>query len=537
MLVEKPREMNICATTCRFFAAIVLIAAPCVYAQAQSQWAHEGPDGRLVYRSAPDGDHIMDFSYAGYMGGGVALPNVPVKLTVHPSGAADDTASIQAAIDKVSALPLVGKFRGAVLLQPGVYKCDQTIFISADGVVLRGSGDQEGNSSSTILMSGKPHVAIAVQRSRGEGGRPSDEADATTLPAGAVRTLIADRYVPSGSMSFHVADASGFAPGDFVVIRRPVTQRWVDFMHMDDLVRNGRRETWLAVPSFLITQRQISAIVGNTITLDAPVTDSLDSRFDDPPGAMLVETPAPMEPSQVGIEFLRIQCPPQRFNHTRPHFSAIRMQAQDSWIRDTYAQDTMGSVAVEGRRITLLRVAVVRTVPHIGASRPAEFAPNATEVLMDRCSVKADNIWFSATGKGESGPIVLLNCEFRGDGDAESHQRWSTGILYDNCVVKGGGIALRDRGEMGSGHGWTMGWGVVWNCRASDFIVQNPPGTLNWLIGSIGAVELAPQPFGRGPDLPQGTIDSPDRPVTPRSLYLAQLAERLGPRALRNIGY
>jgi len=33
------------------------------------------------------------------------------------------------------------------------------------------------------------------------------------------------------------------------------------------------------------------------------------------------------------------------------------------------------------------------------------------------------------------------------------------------------------------------------------------------------------------------TIESPGKPVEPKSLYLEQLAERLGPAALKNIGY
>jgi len=37
--------------------------------------------------------------------------------------------------------------------------------------------------------------------------------------------------------------------------------------------------------------------------------------------------------------------------------------------------------------------------------------------------------------------------------------------------------------------------------------------------------------------LPEGIYDSPNVPVTPSSLYLAQLAERLGKQALLNIGY
>jgi hypothetical protein len=46
------------------------------------------------------------------------------------------------------------------------------------------------------------------------------------------------------------------------------------------------------------------------------------------------------------------------------------------------------------------------------------------------------------------------------------------------------------------------------------------------------------RPFDRGaPNLPEGIVDSPGTSVTPQSLYLAQLAERLGPQAVRNIGY
>src|ERR1051325_10594925 len=82
---------------------------------AESEWVHPGPGGKLVYKTTEHGDRIMDFSYAGYMGGGVPLPNVPVKKTINPSGGEDDTALIQGAIDEVSKLPLANGFRGAVL--------------------------------------------------------------------------------------------------------------------------------------------------------------------------------------------------------------------------------------------------------------------------------------------------------------------------------------------------------------------------------------------------------------------------------------
>src|SRR5687767_11558946 len=65
--------------------------------RAKSEWVSTGPDGKLVYKPTPAGDRIMDFSHAGYMGGGVALPDVPVRKTVKPSGGEDDAGAIQAA--------------------------------------------------------------------------------------------------------------------------------------------------------------------------------------------------------------------------------------------------------------------------------------------------------------------------------------------------------------------------------------------------------------------------------------------------------
>jgi hypothetical protein len=110
-------------------------------------------------------------------------------------------------------------------------------------------------------------------------------------------------------------------------------------------------------------------------------------------------------------------------------------------------------------------------------------------------------------------------------------------MLYDNCKAPQGGLEFRNRGAMGSGHGWSMGWGVIWNCEAKDYVVQNPPGAVNWLIGSVGESTRKPRPFGKEPLLGEGEVDSAGVRVGPGSLYLAQLGERLGVGAVRAIGY
>ena len=225
--------------------------------RAHSEWAKPGPDGKLVYKTTDKGDRIMDFSHAGYMGGGVALPNVPVRQTVKPLGDnKDDAAAIQSAIDEVAKMqPEADGFRGAVLLGPGVFTCAKPISLSANGVVLRGSGSGalKDSARSTIKMSGDPHAAITTGRGgRGQGGSGSGS-DAPA--ADSTKTTIADGYVPSGAISFTVADAKGFAVGDTIAIRKPVTDKWVEFMQMHDMSRDGKPQTWIKAGNTIDTER------------------------------------------------------------------------------------------------------------------------------------------------------------------------------------------------------------------------------------------------------------------------------------------
>jgi hypothetical protein len=527
--------------TCKrpFLFAIGLIAlALCGTGKiqaVQSEWVHPGWFGKLIYKTTPAGDRIMDFSFAGYEGGGVALPDVPVVKIIKPSGADDETANIQAAINDVAELPLKNGFRGAVLLEPGTYVCSNTIIISASGIALRGSGTNE----TTIQMTGRRHVAIRADANgqRFQRNEYSSEDLPETNTVAFARTLIADAYVPAGAQTFTVENAKGFAAGDTIEIRRPATAAWVHFMGMDTLTRNGRPQTWIHTNAVIPIQRRIAMISGNKITLDVPLSDSFDSKYLNPPGIVVARISPPKLLAQVGIENLHIQSPPQRVNHTQELYTAVRLNGEDCWMRNVRIDETMNSVSIGGRRITLDNVTITRRALHLGASKPAEFAPNGDQILLSRCSVNADNVWFAATGAGHSGPIVFLNCAFSGNGHIEGHMRWTTGMLLDNCVLPDGGIDFKNRGAMGSGHGWGMAWAVAWNCIAQTYVIQKPPGAMNWAIGCIGNRVLMSRPFDTAPIVPEGTFDSQDTPVEPQSLYLAQLKKRLGTQALKNIGY
>lgn len=66
----------------------------------------------------------IDFSSAGYGGGGVALPEVPARFAVTPS-TGDDTRLVQAAIDAVGRMPLDAHgLRGAVVLRGGRFRIE-----------------------------------------------------------------------------------------------------------------------------------------------------------------------------------------------------------------------------------------------------------------------------------------------------------------------------------------------------------------------------------------------------------------------------
>src|SRR6185295_16764352 len=201
-----------------------IVAQKTIARQAQSSWAYADKNGKLVYKTTAAGDRLADFSYAGYMGGGVALPFITTTLVLHPSGK-DDTEAIQAAINEIAAKPLVDGFRGAVELAPGNFTCSATITIPASGIVLRGSGP--GKNGTAIWMTGSRHTAIVIGKNAAFTSSENEEAPpASQQPAERVQTQITNVYVPSGTRIFTVTDAASFVKGDLIEIKKPVTDAW-----------------------------------------------------------------------------------------------------------------------------------------------------------------------------------------------------------------------------------------------------------------------------------------------------------------------
>jgi hypothetical protein len=524
---KEPSSIMVCMKSLR--AATLLLFAHTLLAQ-QSQWVHPGANGHLIYGRDKNGDTIPDYSFAGYHSGGVALPRIPAQIKLSPSGA-DDTIAIQHAIDTISARPLdANSSRGAVQLAAGDFHCSAALAIAASGVVLRGAGSGGDQEATTINMTGDPHVGIIIK---------GKFALNTIFPA----TNITDAYVPFGTHTVHVTDATHIHPGDLVQISKPVTAAWIEYMGMSGLERPNHDEHW--INGILTARRLVTAVSGNAVTFQIALMDSYDSKVLGAEHFTVRPVAVSGELKEVGVEDLRIVAPAVSVGYHDAHSIAMEIDASvDSWVRNVAMIGTTEGVRmdIESERITLTRVDVEQSKTVTSSAKPFDFAINGTQVLVDRATGTGNSVFYFATGPRQQGPVVILNSVFHGDGNLEPHQRWSTGLLVDNCSVPEGGIHLVNRGNMGSGHGWATGWGVVWNSTASDLVIQQAPGTITWAMGNRGELKSEGMPDGKGgrvhgTPLPSGLIESQGKPVTPQSLYLSQLAERLGPNALKNIGY
>jgi hypothetical protein len=489
---------------------------------ATSKWVSLGPEGTLRYATDARGNRIMDFSHAGYKGGGVPLPTVKVARTIHPE-AGDSTARIQSAIDDVSRQPIdVDGIRGAVLLERGTYDVHSPLKIGASGVVLRGSGStMEGT---VVRVGGPPHRFLEIS---GTGSwEPQGQPAALT-----------DTYVPAGAISFNVDTPAVFKPGDTILVRRPVTDAWIRFMEMDRLSRDGKPQTWIKAGTSIDTDRMIVAIDGSRITLDVPLSDSFDAQYLNPPGSTIAKYTFPGRIEQVGFESMRVIVPAQDVPINQSQYTLLRMQAViDAWVRDIAASDTQNTITLGHtvRRATLEGVHIVHTVPFSGAASPADIAISGTQILVQQSSVRGKRVWPIVTQQGVTGPNVVLDF-FADEAGVAPHQRWATGLLVDSSEFTNGterrpSLAFSNREYAGSGHGWSIGWAVGWNVKADYVLLQQPPGARNWCIGCTGR---PPTILWHGnkiavPEIPSDTWESPGAHVTPASLYRAQLAERLG---------
>jgi hypothetical protein len=462
----------------------------------------------LEYVADAAGNRLPDFSAAGYGGGGVALPVVPARVSVS-SAAGDATARVQAAIDFVASLaPDARGFRGAVQLAPGRYEISGQLRIAASGVVLRGAGNDAAGGTVLVATGTDRRALIAV---RGKSDRVLAEPRA-----------VADAFVPVGATTLRLARADGLRAGDAVVVSRPATKDWIHALGMD--VAPGRQQfAWKPAAMTLAWERTIVAVEGDRVTLDAPLTTALDAKFG---GGAVAASTWPGRLANVGVENLRCESAfdaanPLDEQHT---WDAVALDAvRDAWVADVTAAHFAGSAVIVGpqaARVTVQDCVSLAPVSEPGGYRRHTFHTDGQLTLFLRCRAEDGRNDFT-TGYLAGGPNVFLECTAeRSTGFSGSAGSWASGILFDNVTLDGGTLELNNRETWNQGVGWAAANSMLWQCSAPVVICRSPPTAQNWADGVWGQF------------VGDGWWSQVNEFIQPQSLYRAQLAARLGAKAL-----
>ncbi|MGN7491957.1 discoidin domain-containing protein [Paenibacillus sp. SAF-054] len=501
----------------------------------QSQIAFLGKNGNMVYISDFRGNQILDFSNVGYMGGGVKIPDVKVKATVKP-GDGDDTARIQAAIDEVSKLP-VGKdgFRGAVLLKKGKYEVGGTIKINASGIVLRGEGQDE--KGTLIYGTGaNPRNLIEIGQNTG-----------LSIDNSTMKT-VTDLYVPSGSRTFHVDDASGYQVGDTIVVRRIGDKNWIHEIGMDYMYNRPGGTVTQWSPFNLDFDRVITAVNGNTITVDAPISNAIERKWG---GGQIFKYTDSARIEKVGVENMRadsefdpsIMDTTMDNGQTDPYYAdekhaerfVVFNSVKNGWVRGVTGYHLSYSLVQMSRNskwITVQDSSMYDMVSIITGGRRYVIHQMGQLNLAQRIYTETARHAFVVDSRVQGPNVFLDGKAVKNFNTSEPHHRWSVGGLFDNIDAP---ISIRDRGWLGSGHGWAGANYVSWNTE-DELTSQQPPTAQNYAIGHVGpkVPGLVPSDYDPRPRS-DGYWESLGKHVKVESLYKQQLLERLGKKALDNI--
>lgn len=430
----------------------------------------------------------IDFSHAGYGGGGVVPPGVSAVLRVEP-GQGDDTERLQAALDEIARRPMqTDGFRGALVLSPGRYRVAGSLKVRATGVVLRGAP----NGATTIVASGRERRTLI------EIGNQEPPASAANAQA-----LVED--ASAGAIALRVGDVRPFAVGDAIVIERPSTAAWISALGMNTDQGNfvADRTHWRPGSRNLVWDRTVVAVdsASNRLTLDAPITAALEQRFG---GAIVAKRIGPLSAHRVGLEDLVLESDYDRTHPADEEHAWIAVAidgAEDVWVRNVTARHFVSSavrVGPRARRVSVEECRSEQPISEIGGYRRLSFYVEGQQVLVRHCTAEQS---VNAFGLGfcSAGPNVFLDCVARNaKGASGSYESWSAGTLYEGVRVEGAGLRLTYDMERTQGGGWTAANSVIWNCEAAQ-------------IDAKGSDD-APVVVGTAPE----------------SLYEEQLAMRLG---------
>src|SRR5690606_6770128 len=413
------------------------------------------------------------------------------------------TDKIQKAIDYVSRLkPDRNGFRGAVLLEKGIYRIKGSLYIAKSGVVLRGSG---ASDNGTLLL-GTGTKRAAIIRILGSDDLKIED----TLQ-------ISQRHIPLGSTSITIGKGK-LEKGDQLILRKNLTQDWLDTLQMNNFGGETNWIGWKTVDWTIDWDRSVVQINDNEIELDAPLTMEL-SPEKDPLELLRYSWPGRIQ--EVGVENLKISSTYHKDNlkDEQHRWLGISVEnTKNAWIRQANFEHLAGGavhILKTASQVTVEDCLSLNPISEIASYRRHSFYTEGQKNLFQRCYAEYGYHDFAVGGYGTSGPNAFVQCKasmpYSFSGAIGS---WATGILLDIVNIDGQALSLRNQGQLSRGSGWTAANSVVWESSASMMEVPSPPTAQNWAFGVWGQFSG------------DGHWKEVNSHISPRSLFYAQLQKR-----------
>lgn len=445
----------------------------------------------------------MDYSTCGYHASETAIPDVANAVYVECSDG-DMHDILQKAIDYVSSLkPDKNGRRGAVLLGAGTFNIDKPLRICASGVVLRGSGQDK----TTIIKRGIDRGALLYI----EGDMNMDGGD--TIAIDGTKT-------PAGATTLTLATTKGLQSGDRIRIIRPSTREWIESLGCHDFGGGLDYTGWKPGDIDITWDRTIVSATGNSITIDAPITTTLDQKYG---GGYLITGYNQGEITECGIENMTLVSEHNTWNpKDEDHcWDAIWMDnTRDCWVRRVNFRSFAGSavnIQKNTSRITVEDCIASEPVSEVGGWRRGVFITRGQQTLVQRC-VSRKGIHDFAAGFCAAGPNAFVQCEGEESlGFSGSIGSWAAGLLFDIVNIDGNDIAFKNLEQFQFGTGWNTANSMLWQCTGSTLWCYSPDAdnrsSANGCWGTLtGNAEWT----------------SSNEHVQPRSLFYAQLEKRVG---------
>ena len=460
--------------------------------------------GKLTYQSDNKGNRILDFSSCGYMNSEQDIPAVSFAIFVPHTPSGNHSARIQQAIDYVSSLPLNEKgFRGTVLLDKGIFELEKELFITASGVVLRGSGKAE----TTLLKKGVDRGALIYV----EGKQNMEVLD--TLQ-------ITTSYVPVNATTMETVANRNVQKSSRILVVRPSTQEWIASLGCDVFGGGISALGWKPGEMDICWDRTVTAISGNQITLDAPLTVALDKTYGE---AFLVPYRWTGRIDHVGVSDLTLVSDyNKQYAKDEDHcWTGISIEhAENCWVQKVNFKHFAGSAVVlqpTASKITVEDCISFEPISEIGGMRRNTFMTYGQQTLFQRCYSEY-GIHDFAVGYCAAGPNAFVQCETKESfGFSGPVSSWACGVLFDIVNIDGHDLSFKNLGQSKNGAGWNTANSLFWQCTAAEIECYSPaPDAANRAYGCWAQFSG------------DGDWAESNNHVQPRSFFYAQLAERLG---------